>query len=155
MRVVVEAFARESPLTPSALIAEGASAHALLLRLLEEPEHLHTLQGVVHQQGDACLIALQGEDSNLPWVEGVSYFGIDAHAPRLRLSTTHGTRLEGAHDDVAIRMLEDALVREHGAHVMPMIVSANRLISLAQAQTLDLEVLRQLEASLSAKARSE
>ena len=155
MRVIVEAFARESPLTPSALIAEAASARALLLRLLEEPPRLPTLQGVVHQQGDTFLIALQGEASSLPWVEGVSYFGIDAHAPRLRLSTTHGTRLQGAHDDVAVRMLEDALLREHGAHTMPMIVSANRLISLAQAQTLDLEVLRKLEASLSAKERPE
>ena len=155
MRVIVEAFARTSPLAPSALLAEGASAHALLLRLLEEPARLSALQGVVHQEGDACLIAIQGEASHLPWVEGVSYFGIDAHAPRLRLSTTHGVRLEGAHDGVAVGLLEDALVREHGAREMPMIVSANRLISLAQAQTLDLEVLRQLEASLSARARSE
>ena len=155
MRVLVEAFARESPLAPSALIAEGASAQALLARLLDEPARLHVLQGVVHQEGSACLIAIQGEAANLPWVEGVSYFGVDANAPRLRLSTTHGVRLEGACDEVAVRLLEDSLVREHGAQAMPMIVTGDRLVSLALASTLDLDVLRQLEASLSAFSAQE
>ena len=146
MQVLVEAFARESPLTPSALIAEGASAHALLLRLLDEPD-LHALQGVVHQEGDACLIALLGEASKLPWVEGVSYFGTEPIAPRLRLSTTHGVRLASGGEAIAARLLEDALVREHGVERMPMIVTAKRLISMAQAATLDIDVLRALQAS--------
>jgi MoxR-vWA-beta-propeller ternary system domain bpX5 len=146
MRVDVQARPREVPLTPCVVIAEGTAAKALLRLLLDDVARIAALQGVVHQAGDVLLLALVGHETDLPWVEGVSYFGIDPSAPRLRLSTTLAAHLEGASEALAAQLLEAALMHRHGEGAMPMLVMPERLISLAAARPLDLQVLRSLEA---------
>ncbi len=146
MRVEVQARAREVPLTPCVVVAEGKAARALLRLLLDDPTRIPSLRGVVHQEGEALLLALVGQEMDLPWVEGVSYFGIDPNAPRLRLSTTLSVGLEGASAALATELLEGALMHAHGEDAMPLLVMPERLLSLAAARPIDLEVLRSLEA---------
>lgn len=147
MRVEVHGYVRDVPLTPCALVAEGGVAKALLRLLLEDTTRIAPLQGVVHQEGEALLMVLLGEASNLPWIEGVSYFGIDPNAPRLRLSTTLGVRLQETSDALAAALLEGALTQAHGPEAMPMLVMPERLLSLASARAIDLTVLSDLGSS--------
>lgn len=147
MRVEVHGYVRDVPLTPCAVVAEGNVAKALLRLLLQDTTRIAPLQGVVHQEGEALLLVLLGEASNLPWIEGVSYFGIDPNAPRLRLSTTLGVRLQEASDALAAALLEGALIQAHGPESMPMLVMPERLLSLASARAIDLTVLGDLGSS--------
>ena len=146
MRVEVQACTREVPLTPCVVVAEGTAARALLRLLLDDVTRITSLRGVVHHEGEALLLALLGQETDLPWVEGVSYFGIDPNAPRLRLSTTLGVGLEGASSALAAELLEGALLHAHGEDAMPLLVMPERLLSLAAARPIDLEVLRSVEA---------
>ena len=146
MRVEVEARPREVPLAPSVMVAEGSAAKRLLRVLVNDPARITSLAGVVHQEGDILLLALLGEEADLPWVEGVSYFGSDPHAPRLRVSTALDVHLEGANPAVALQLLEGALLEAYGPEAMPIVVMPGRVLSLAAARPLDLDVLRTLEA---------
>lgn len=75
---------REPPLPASAAVATGAAATALAQRLLAESDQaLAALRGLA---GDR-LLAVLGDERDLPWVDGVLYLGADPDAPRLLLPT--------------------------------------------------------------------
>ncbi len=93
--------AREQPLAPIAVTAQGEVAIAFAHRLLAlDDEVLAKLKGVA---GEGLLIVL-GNEELLPWVDGVTYLGRDAAAPSLLVPTT----LE---PDVPMALLERALVK--------------------------------------------
>lgn len=75
---------RDAPLAIGACSAWGASALRLGRRLsLLNDQELAQLRGVA---GDECM-ALVGDETNMPWVDGISYFGRDDRAPSLWLPT--------------------------------------------------------------------
>lgn len=83
-RVAVSWSDREPPLVPSAVVAADDVARRLARRLLEfDATTLKRLTGVA---GKTTLVLL-GEESVLPWVDGVHYLGSDPLAPTLLLPT--------------------------------------------------------------------
>ncbi len=89
-RLQLEWRARLEPLSPCAALALGASASALLTRLLRaSDDELARLTGVA----SARLVAVLGAEADLPWVDGIRYFGREALAPDLRLPTAHEATL--------------------------------------------------------------
>lgn len=75
---------REPPLVPCAVVAGKDAARRLAERLLAmDDTALARLSGVASQ---THLVVL-GEESDLPWVDGVSYLGQDPRAPSLLLPT--------------------------------------------------------------------
>lgn len=75
---------REPPLVPWAVAATGDVARRLAERLLELDRAISSrLYGVA---GPTTLLVL-GEETNLPWVDGVAYLGRDPAAPGLLLPT--------------------------------------------------------------------
>jgi len=75
---------RPVPLDPVGVAARGEAAKRLAQRLLaRSDEALARLSGVASPD----LVVLLGEASALPWVEGATYLGRDAHAPSLLLPT--------------------------------------------------------------------
>jgi hypothetical protein len=120
---------RADSLEPEAVIGTGPAARALARRLLRLPDaNLAALRGVA---GDD-LIALMGDADALPWVDGVTYLGRDADAPRLLLPTT----LRPA---VTLDVFERAIARHAGKVASPWAVLAAppRVISLADARPVE------------------
>jgi MoxR-vWA-beta-propeller ternary system domain bpX5 len=116
---------RADSLDPAAVIGTGPVARTLAQRLLRLPDAgLAALRGVA---GDG-LIALMGEATALPWVDGVVYLGRDADAPRLLLPTT----LRPA---VAVDVFERAIARHAGQQASPWAIlgAPPRVIPLADA----------------------
>jgi MoxR-vWA-beta-propeller ternary system protein len=75
---------RTRPLTPAAVSATGPASHALAARLLErDDEGLGRLRGVAGEG----ILAVLGEEEQLPWVDGAVYLGRDASSPALLLPT--------------------------------------------------------------------
>ena len=75
---------RASPRALTALAAEGPAAVALRLRLLSLPDAaLAGLRGVP----SSTRMVLLGEDSQLPWIDGLIYLGRCREAPTLTLPT--------------------------------------------------------------------
>lgn len=72
---------RWPPLAPEFVMARGAPARALATLLLASPQRLDALRGVAAPR----LLALSGAE--LPWVEGVEYFGREPGASWLLLPT--------------------------------------------------------------------
>jgi hypothetical protein len=120
---------RADSLEPAAVIGTGQAARELAQRLLRLPDaDLAALRGVA---GDG-LIALMGDAGALPWVDGVTYLGRDADAPRLLLPTT--LRLA-----VALDVFERAIARHAGEAASPwaVLVAPPRVISLADARPVE------------------
>src|SRR5687767_9313735 len=85
-RLSLEWRKRAEPLAPCAALGLGAAASRLLARLLlADDEQLGRLRGV----GSGGLIVLLGAEADLPWVDGIRYFGRDAAAPDLLLPTRY------------------------------------------------------------------
>jgi hypothetical protein len=83
-RVALTWRRREPPLAPRGLYARGAAAERLVRRLLAADDAtLARLEGVA----GADLVCVRGAAAELPWVDGVEYLGVDAHAPGLLLPT--------------------------------------------------------------------
>ncbi len=79
--------ARWPPLIECAVGAVGASAQALVARLINrETEMLSLLRGVARVEGDPVVVIL-GDREALPWSEGVTYLGQPSSAPGLLLPT--------------------------------------------------------------------
>jgi hypothetical protein len=78
----VQPVLRKVPLAPCAALAVGASALALVERLLQlEPPHQARLRGVATD--DAVLVL--GASDDLPWCEGIAYLGCEPETPELLL----------------------------------------------------------------------
>jgi hypothetical protein len=86
-RVPFEWRPRTIPLSPCALLALDSSAIRLANHLLSRgDDYLVRLKGAARKK----LILILGHQSDLPWVDGLEYFGIDPAAPTLLLPT-HST----------------------------------------------------------------
>ena len=119
---------REPPLPPRGLLARGPAAGALVRRLLAgDDATLARLEGVA----GADLVCVRGAAADLPWVDGATYLGIDAHAPGLLLPTTLAP---GVPVDVLLRALA---VRTKP----PLALVPGLVVPLAGARTLERAVL--------------
>ena len=117
---------REPPLIPHAAAAVGEVARRLAQRLLEfEPTMLRRLAGVA---GQTSLIVM-GEETILPWVDGVVYLGRDPLAPSLLLPTRIRPLVPAAN------VLEKAILNRFPKVSPPIAVLPDRqtLISCHQA----------------------
>lgn len=116
--------ARQAPLAPLAVAAQGAVAGALAQRLLAlADEELLKLRGVA---GEGLLIAL-GEADALPWVDGVRYLGCDSAAPSLLLPTV-------AEPDVPLALFERALLQRWQSLVPLVVLPSSSGCAVASAQ---------------------
>ncbi len=137
-RVLVEFVGRDesiAPLTPIAAVGLelGGVAEALAKRLLALSDHeLSQLRGVA---GDGVLLVL-GDANALPWVNGITYLGVDPRAPRLLVPTMLTPNLP-------IELFEQALLRDLRAEPpIAVLTAAPRLISLAAALPIDRAALQ-------------
>lgn len=132
-RIPVRWAPREMPLPARAVVGTGAAARALGYRLAElADDALHVLAAVA---GDELLVVL-GEETALPWVDGVMYLGRDDAAPQLLLPTA----LEPT---VPATVLE-AAIRRRVSLPAPIAVlpSPARLVACGAARAIDRGRLR-------------
>jgi hypothetical protein len=126
---------REPPLEAVAAAATGPTARALVRRLLAlAPERLASLRGVAGR--DVVLVV--GEESALPWVDGVQYLGRDPGAPALLLPTT----LRPA---VPLALVERAVMLRRKTAPAPaaLLLDPPLLVTLDDARTVDRPALEQ------------
>lgn len=84
MKIKVEWRPRLEPLLPRAVVGFGPVAQRLVARLLADVEAIKGLEGL----SGADVIVVLGPSEQLPWVDGVRYYGRDPKAPELYLPTT-------------------------------------------------------------------
>lgn len=121
------------PLPARAVVASGAAAKALGRRLAEVGgDSLRTLAAVA---GDDLLVVL-GDESALPWIDGVTYLGRDESAPDLLLPTALAPSVPASLLEAAIRKL---VPRSTPVVVLP---SPALLISCGAARAIDRDRLR-------------
>src|SRR5438445_10603043 len=90
---------RDLPLLPTAVAAHGPASLRLARRLLQlSDESLAQLEGVAGKE----LILVQGNEEQLPWVDGVQYLGVDPAAPSLLLPTNYRPNLPEAFVEKAL-----------------------------------------------------
>jgi hypothetical protein len=139
--------AREPPLPPVAVAAEGEAALALARRLLDRDDAaLARLRGVA---GDRLLIVLAAAQ-DLPWVDGASYLGRDPAAPALLLPTLDAPQVHPA-------LLERALLAKAAGKPPPLAVllAPPRAVPLGEARGLSRDRLAAwLSAAAAARSRS-
>lgn len=131
MMISVEWRERAQPLAPSAVLAEGGVARSLVERLLRggwAPE----LKGVGRR--DPLLVVITGEAEDLPWIDGVRYFGADPAAPQVLIPTAAAPSYPMAL--VAARL--------HAGHSGLFDPSTGHLVPLHGARTLDAVRLEEL-----------
>lgn len=132
-RIPVRWTPRSAPLPARAVVASGAAAKALGRRLAElGDESLRVLAAVA---GDGLLVVL-GDESALPWIDGVTYLGRDESAPDLLLPTALTPTVPAAVLEAAIRSL---VPRSAPVAVLP---SPPRLINCGAARAIDRDRLR-------------
>lgn len=84
---------RVTPLAPDAALGLGPAALALVHRLLQLPDdQLERLRGVA---GTNVLLVL-GSTADLPWCDGIAYFGREPDAPGLLLPCASSPMLHAA-----------------------------------------------------------
>ena len=131
--------AAEPPLLPCAVAAWGHAAALLMDRLLQRPQ-LTGLQGVVSDVG----VVVLGAATELPWVDGVVYFGRHPEAPGVLLPTA-------LLPDLPIELFA-RLVRSHTpdvpALVAPMEAGQLQIWSVAAARPLARPELKAARAAL-------
>lgn len=76
---------RAVPLQPCVVMAQGVIAHRLAERMVALDEQVLARLRVIATHGRIFVL---GNELDLPWVNGVTYLGIDDAAPTLRLPTT-------------------------------------------------------------------
>jgi hypothetical protein len=124
MSLEVKWTRREPPLAPAAVTARGAVARVLAARLARlDDERLARLFGVAAED----LLVIAGED--LPWVDGVSYVGVDADAPRLMMPTTRAPNMHAA-------LVEAALVARAGVAPPLVVLEDFTIVSFADARAV-------------------
>lgn len=121
---------RPLPLEPVGVAARGTAARAMARRLLaRSDEALARLNAVAGTD----LIILLGDGAVLPWVEGASYLGRDAHAPSLLLPTNR-------QPSIPLPLLERALlsraVRLHAEPPLAVLLDPSLLASTLEARPL-------------------
>ncbi len=118
---------RAEPLPAVAACALGPAAHALGQRLLHLPdEHRRRLRGVAGRG----VLALLGDAEDLPWVDGVLYYGRDPRAPLLLVPTTRAPTVDAA-------LLERAVLARHRDLTPPLLlVAEGNLVPMGEALTL-------------------
>jgi hypothetical protein len=128
-------IARSVPLSPSAVVAVGATARALGQRLLAmDDEHRARLTG---SSADDLLVVC-GKASDLPWADGVVYLGIDDDAPNVLLPTTR-------RPDVPLDLFARAITARCESEPSPIAVLETPacLIPLGAQRHIDAGVLRE------------
>jgi hypothetical protein len=116
------------------MLASGDAARRLALRLLALPtDRLARLQGVAGSD----LVALVGDEADLPWVDGARYLGRDPSAPALLLPTALAV---GAHP----ALLERAVLAAAPGASPPLAVLPDplRVVPLGDARPIDPARLR-------------
>lgn len=131
--VTVRWLPREPPLVPACVIALDDVARALGRRMQRmDDATLSALRGVA---GRGCL-ALLGDATTLPWVDGVTYLGRVAEAPSLLVPTV-------LRPDVTLALFERALMREAPcAAPMAILPRATGLVALSLAEALPISRAR-------------
>lgn len=121
---------RVVPLAPRAVLARGPAALALgrKLRARLGEEAVRGLCSV-----DPTVLLLLGPPEALPWVDGATWFGLDAAAPQVYLPTSQ--RPLGPAD-----LVERGLQRLHEGPVL-YDLATHQLYPLAEARTVSLERL--------------
>jgi len=124
---------RVVPLEPVVAVADGEVARAAVKGLLERRD-LGAAQLVV--TGAPGLFCVAGPSDNLPWVDGIRYFGVDERAPHLRLPTREVTSVHPG-------VLQNAILRAYPDAGSPMVVDNmnSRVLSLAPAKPVRAEML--------------
>jgi hypothetical protein len=119
------------PLPPVGAVAQGSAAIKLAHRLLQAPDELPKFKGV----SAPGLLVILGEETLLPWVDGVSYLGRDSQSPSLFLPTNF-------EPTVPLSLLERSLLIKH-TNISPCAVILNPplLIPLSEARPLAREAL--------------
>jgi hypothetical protein len=120
---------RNDALTPSVVVGCDDAATRLCAALLaRSDESLQRLHGVAGR----ALVAVLGDASDLPWVDGVLYAGRDPDAHALRIPTHRRA-------SVPLALVERAILAAHPTVPPPILVLSDptRLISLAAARPLD------------------
>jgi hypothetical protein len=123
---------REEPRVPAGVLASGAVARRLVVKILDlDDSFLARWQGAAISDA----VVLLGESESLPWVDGVDYLGWDERAPHLLLPTNRDP-------DVPLDLLERTLV-QHSPFPPPLAVipARNLIISLSRARALSREIL--------------
>lgn len=134
MSTPVLLLSRAEPLSPVAVVASGDAARRLALRLLALPaDRLERLRGV----SAAGLIALVGDEADLPWVDGARYLGRDPLAPTLLLPTALAV---GAHPALLERTV--LTVAPDAAPPLAVLPDPLRVIPLGGARPVDPARLR-------------
>ncbi|MEO1338338.1 MAG: hypothetical protein AAFV29_22030 [Myxococcota bacterium] len=83
----------EPPRVPRLAFAQNEAATRLVERLLAEPDEvLQKLSGVGSIESSERMIAVLGMTQDLPWIDGVRYFGEVDAAPGVYLPTTRTPR---------------------------------------------------------------
>lgn len=109
---------RESPLTACAVAACGNVARQLANQLLElDHAAMGRLSGVAGKNS----IVLLGDETNLPWVDGVLYLGRDPLAPALLLPTRIEPTVPSAN------LLERALLNRFSKSKAPLAILPDTL----------------------------
>jgi hypothetical protein len=127
------AASRSDPLRPLGAIAEEDAARRLARRLLALPDDaLARLAGVAAPG----LLAIVGQEEDLPWVDGIRYLGRDAEAPALLLPTSAALAAPAA-------LVERALLACAPAADRPLAVLADplRLVPVGGARPIERSAL--------------
>ncbi len=131
-RIPVRWTPRAVPLQARAVVGIGAAATLLGRRLTELDDNaLGMLTAVAGEQ----LLVILGEESALPWVDGVTYLGRVEQAPELLLPTALEPTVPAA--------VLEAAVRKRVAQSAPIAIlpSPARLIACGTARAIDRERL--------------
>ncbi|GAA6167906.1 hypothetical protein [Sessilibacter corallicola] len=116
---------RDQPLVSTGLLAGGDLTKMLVKKLLQREDfELRQLTGVASTDA----IAITGV--SLPWLPGVSYFGVDPLAPQL-LIPTHLT------PSVSIELLERKIQFSNGKGIYIIDPTQRLIFPLAKARPLD------------------
>jgi hypothetical protein len=131
----VEWQPRAIPLAAAAVVARGPCACRLARRVLErEDAALLRLTGVAAPRG----LVMLGTPEDLPWVDGVTYLGVDNSAPSLLIPTALGP-------NVPLPLLERAVRRRYpslGA-LLALLPDTWQVIPLEAARSVARETLAQ------------
>jgi hypothetical protein len=124
---------RSTPLSARAVVASDAVAKSLGRRLVQLDDGALKMLAAV---GSDDLLVILGDESQLPWIDGVTYFGRDDSAPGLLLPTALAPSVPAPVLEAAIRKL---VPRSAPVVVMP---SPTRLINCGAARAIDRDRLR-------------
>ena len=130
---------RFTPLVPVGVAARGTAATRLANRLLRAPDSLSHYKAV----GAPGLLVVLGEETQLPWVDGVVYLGHDSQSPSLLFPTN----LEPS---VPAALLERSLATVHNyAGPVALLLDPPSIVQLAEARTIArASLVKWLEAGL-------